>query len=225
MQHRSTSIILLAVGFVVAALVVAPANAQDKKRKTDTTARSRQAGNTRVQRQPAADAKVRQNERVRVSPGISTRHYTAPRGVTSGTVRYARPGVVTRRPAVRPAPVYRKPRIGGRVVWGHRATVLPTHHRTVVVRGRSYFVDGDRYYVRVADRPDYVLVRPPYGVRISTLPLGVDVVVYGGQPYYIYDDVYYVEHYVNDDDFYYEVVPPPLGGGARSCNCRSGIRS
>ncbi len=48
---------------------------------------------------------------------------------------------------------------------------------------------------------------PPFGIRISTLPLGYRSFYVGPSPYYYYGGIYYRPHSGNG----YEVVKPPLG--------------
>jgi hypothetical protein len=62
------------------------------------------------------------------------------------------------------------------------------------------------YYYRPYDAT-FRFVIPPFGVRISALPLGYRSLYIGPSPYYYYGGVYYRPYPGNQ----YEVVKPPLG--------------
>jgi hypothetical protein len=118
-------------------------------------------------------------------------------------VRPTRPSVVVTRPVTvvnRPIyrPVYRPVR------WGAVVRVLPPRPRVVVIAGLSYYV-ADGVYYRTGVLPgEYVVVRPPIGVRVSHLPSDAITIEIDRRSYYYYDDVWY-----NDD---MEVVVTPVGG-------------
>lgn len=78
--------------------------------------------------------------------------------------------------------------------YGHREKVtvvreLPRGHRKVVVKNRPYYVHDHRYYTRGPS--GYILVRPPIGAIVASLPFGAVNVTIGGVFYSHYDQVYY----------------------------------
>jgi uncharacterized lipoprotein YbaY len=104
--------------------------------------------------------------------------------------------------------VRRSPRYGATV------TQLPSRHRTVVYRGREYFCgDDDSFYLRIniGGAFQFVLSRPPVGVRVRYVP--DDCVIYSisGRRYYVHEDVYYAEAPSLFGPTEYVVVDPPLG--------------
>lgn len=88
-------------------------------------------------------------------------------------------------------------------VWHRPVPVLPPHARSYHYRGDPYWYFSGRWY-----RPygsSYVVVRPPAGLWISTLPPSYRIVQYGPSTYYYADEVYYSAVPTGG----YEVVEPP----------------
>ncbi len=82
----------------------------------------------------------------------------------------------------------------------------------------SYYRGGSRYYfnggIWYAPRgPEFIVVSPPPGLVISTLPPYYSTVWIGGVPYYYADDVYYSWQ---PDQNAYAVVDPPDNADAPS---------
>jgi hypothetical protein len=91
---------------------------------------------------------------------------------------------------------------------GFAVGALP-RDRIVVNRFHDrYFYSGGVWYAPRG--PRYVVVAPPFGVFVPTLPPFYTTVWFGGIPYYYANDSYYVWH---DDSRQYEVVAPPDGNG------------
>jgi len=115
---------------------------------------------------------------------------------TRPTVVVQRPVTVINRPIYRP--VYRPIR------WGTVVRTLPPRYNVVVSAGRTYYVADGVYYAPAYVPGEYVVVRPPIGVRVSRLPADAITVEIDRRTYYYYDDCWY------DDDL--EVVSVPVGG-------------
>lgn len=89
------------------------------------------------------------------------------------------------------------------IVWHRPVPSLPPHARVYHHRGDRYWYGGGRWY-----RPyggSYVVVRPPVGLWISTLPSAYRIVHYGPSTYYYADEVYYSPVTTGG----YQVVEPP----------------
>ena len=97
--------------------------------------------------------------------------------------------------------------------WGVR--VLPPQSRFVFWGGVRYsFWDGVWY----GPGPyGFVVVRPPFGIVIDTLPAFRTVVTLGGMPYYYANGIYYRERMEGG----YEVVQPPVAGAGPGSPDRS----
>ncbi|MBF3217417.1 hypothetical protein HKT45_39745, partial [Pseudomonas aeruginosa] len=86
---------------------------------------------------------------------------------------------------------------------------LPRGHLRVPYRGGEYFFH-DGYWYR-PDGPRYVLVVPPRGVRVRSLPPYAEQVWLGSVLYFLAAGTYYLWH---ADTREYEVVsPPPRAAG------------
>ncbi len=92
---------------------------------------------------------------------------------------------------------------------GRVVEALPRGHLRVPYRGGEYFfLDG--YWYR-PDGPRYVLVVPPRGVRVRSLPPYAEQVWLGSVLYFLAAGTYYLWH---ADTREYEVVsPPPRAAG------------
>jgi hypothetical protein len=95
----------------------------------------------------------------------------------------------------RPAGDHRKPSPQIRHDKGHRTVVkhvvhtIPTRH-AVILHGRDrYHYHSGRFY-----RPwnsGFILVRPPIGLVVLSIPLGSRTVISAGISYHVFGDVYY----------------------------------
>jgi hypothetical protein len=101
----------------------------------------------------------------------------------------------TSRQDYRPAGDHRKPSPQIRHDKGHRTVVkhvvhtIPTRH-AVILHGRDrYHYHSGRFY-----RPwnsGFILVRPPIGLVVLSIPLGSRTVISAGISYHVFGDVYY----------------------------------
>jgi hypothetical protein len=101
----------------------------------------------------------------------------------------------TSRQDYRPAGDHRKPSPQIRHDKGHRTVVkhvvhtIPTRH-AVILHGRDrYHYHSGRFY-----RPwttGFILVRPPIGLVVLSIPLGSRTVISAGISYHVFSDVYY----------------------------------
>ena len=73
---------------------------------------------------------------------------------------------------------------------GVRLLMPPPNYTVVVVSGRSYFYAGGLYYVHSG--PHYVIVRPPRGAVVYSVPTTITVVYVGETPYYYDGGTYYI---------------------------------
>ncbi len=67
--------------------------------------------------------------------------------------------------------------------------VKTSYPKAVVYKNVTYYHSKGVWYKK--NRNKYVVVRPPIGIRITTLPKGYKVVKIGKKSYYKYHGVYY----------------------------------
>lgn len=93
---------------------------------------------------------------------------------------------------------------------GTKVTVLPAGHSTVTVAGTSYYHYGGTYYrvVEVNGVRTYVVIPPPPGVVVYTLPGAATIRVVGDTAYYHVDGVDY-QRVLADGQVVYAVVVLP----------------
>ncbi|WP_019561567.1 DUF6515 family protein [Caldimonas manganoxidans] len=103
-----------------------------------------------------------------------------------------------------PVPPPRPPR-PGHVVY----QLPPTTYSTVYLGAPYWFYQGVWYSRRGSA---YVVVRPPVGLYVSTLPYYHRVVYWGPSVYYVLDDVYYAPLSTGG----YQVVEPPSQAASAS---------
>lgn len=72
---------------------------------------------------------------------------------------------------------------------GHRVSRVPQGAISVVFAGAKFFVHGGVYYKW--NGRDYVVVKAPIGMVVSTLPPGYEVETLNGSRYYSFQGVYY----------------------------------
>ena len=87
---------------------------------------------------------------------------------------------------------------------GYVYGALPIGAVSVGFGGGNYFFHGGVWYRPYSGR--YIVVQPPLGIYINTLPPDYATVWVGGLPYYYADDVYYN---VAPGRGYVVVAPPP----------------
>ncbi len=89
---------------------------------------------------------------------------------------------------------------------GHTVDRFPDRYWTVPYRGHDYFYSGGYWY-----RPhggNYIVVTPPYGVRVNYLPPYAREVWVGGALFFLVADTYY--QYLADSQEYVVVNPPAV---------------
>lgn len=79
----------------------------------------------------------------------------------------------------------------------------PRESKIVVHSGVRYHYHGGVYYKPYGGQ--YVVVRPPVGLRVNVLPVGYTSITLGRVPYFYVGGVYYVQRAPRS----YEVVEPP----------------
>jgi len=92
-----------------------------------------------------------------------------------------------------------------RVYRGQRFHDLPPSHRVFIFNNLNYYYDDDgAYYLQQPDG-EYLVVQPPVGGIVSSLPDGTVPITVGPTTYYYLDGVFYVAQ----DDTFAVVNPPP----------------
>ena len=89
---------------------------------------------------------------------------------------------------------------------GHSVDHFPDRYWKVPYRGEDYFYSGGYWY-----RPhggSYIVVTPPYGVRVDYLPSYAREMWVGGALFFLVADTYY--QYLADSRQYVVVSPPPV---------------
>ena len=87
---------------------------------------------------------------------------------------------------------------------GHRIDHFPDRYWKVPHQGQDYYYSSGYWY-----RPQggaYVLVRPPYGVRVGYLPVYAQEVWFDGTLFFRVSNTYY--QYLSDSQEYVVVNPP-----------------
>ncbi|HDS1737148.1 MULTISPECIES: DUF6515 family protein [Pseudomonas] len=87
---------------------------------------------------------------------------------------------------------------------GHAVERFPDRYWKVPYRGQDYFYSGGYWYR--PNGPGYVVVRPPYGVRVNYLPSYAREVWLSGALFFLAADTYY--QYQADSREYVVVNPP-----------------
>ncbi|CAM3700861.1 hypothetical protein CCOS865_00711 [Pseudomonas reidholzensis] len=87
---------------------------------------------------------------------------------------------------------------------GHAVERFPDRYWKVPYRGQDYFYSGGYWYR--PNGPGYVVVRPPYGVRVNYLPSYAREVWLSGALFFLVADTYY--QYQADSREYVVVNPP-----------------
>ena len=77
--------------------------------------------------------------------------------------------------------------------WGWSKS-RPSVHQDIVVRHQKYRYHEGRFYKPAFFGLWFILIRPPIGVIVTTLPFGHKTVVCAGVTYYCHDNVYYRSH-------------------------------
>ena len=89
---------------------------------------------------------------------------------------------------------------------GHTIDQFPERYWKVPYRGQDYFYSGGYWYR--SHGGNYVVVAPPYGVRVGYLPPYAREVWEGGALYFLVADTYY--QYLADTQEYVVVNPPAV---------------
>lgn len=87
---------------------------------------------------------------------------------------------------------------------GHEIDRFPDRYAQVPYRGRDYYFSNGYWYE--PHGPRYVVVRPPYGVRVGYLPAYAEQVWINNVLFYLAAGTYY--QYLNDSREYVVVNPP-----------------
>lgn len=88
---------------------------------------------------------------------------------------------------------------------GYVVNSVPAGHYRVPYRGADYYFDDGYWYRPYGSR--YVVVTPPYGVRVRYLPSYAEQVWIGSIGYFLVAGTYYLWQASSQD---YEVVAPPM---------------
>ncbi len=86
---------------------------------------------------------------------------------------------------------------------GFEVSFLPHDCFSFYIGSSRYYYDDDVYYLRRG--PEYVVVAPPVGAVVRTIPSYYELVMINGVPYYTNGGVYYV--YTRRG---YQIVPAPV---------------
>lgn len=97
---------------------------------------------------------------------------------------------------------------------GHVIDRFPDQYWRVPYRGNDYFYSGGYWYRPQGQR--YVLVTPPYGVRVSYLPDYARQVLVGSAPFFLVAGTYY--QYLQDSNEYMVVNPPVASAPSQAGN-------
>jgi len=93
---------------------------------------------------------------------------------------------------------------------GHVIDRVPSDYSRVPYRGQDYYYSGGYWYR--PDGPRYVVVTPPYGARVRSLPSYSQEVVIGSSLFFLAAGTYYM--YQNDTQEYIVTTPPqPVQSG------------
>jgi len=87
---------------------------------------------------------------------------------------------------------------------GYKIDRIPTRHHRISYRGSNYYYYSGAWYSPFGGR--FVVVAPPFGIVVPTLPSLYTTLWIGGMPYYYANDVYYVWR---PDRNGYVVTEPP----------------
>lgn len=80
---------------------------------------------------------------------------------------------------------------------GVRLKALPVGYNRITVGNAHYYHHLGNYYRWQSNLGSYVVVRPPIGTVISTIPTGYTVVRYNGLNHHVLNGVYYRPEYRN----------------------------
>lgn len=96
---------------------------------------------------------------------------------------------------------------------GHAVDRFPDQYWKVPYRGQDYFYSGGYWYR--PNGPGYVVVRPPYGVRVNVLPSYAQEVWLSGALFFLVADTYYQYQPASRE---YVVVDPNVAVQAPQAN-------
>lgn len=86
-------------------------------------------------------------------------------------------------------------------------TSLPHHTQTVYVSGQQYYY-ADGTYVLPGTDGQYVVVAPPVGAQVNTIPADAELMTINGKQYFLYSGVYYQAMYGGSGMVYVVVEDP-----------------
>ena len=90
--------------------------------------------------------------------------------------------------------------------WKTKATVAPVGLKPISHNGFTYHLKDGIYYRHINNQ--YVIVKPPVGIRISVIPKAYTKILFNGIPYYYYYGTFY--SYIPEENVY-ETIAPPIG--------------
>ena len=90
--------------------------------------------------------------------------------------------------------------------WGFFVATVAATAIIVSVSNQDYYYDEGVYYQPKDDGEGYVVVEPPVGAAVSSLPKDTEEITVEGETYYYYGGTYYQK----EGDKY--VVVPPMAG-------------
>ncbi|MBI3561190.1 MAG: hypothetical protein HY080_05675 [Gammaproteobacteria bacterium] len=90
--------------------------------------------------------------------------------------------------------------------YGYRVDRLPERHYRLHYHDSDYYYYGGVWYE--PSGPDFVVVTPPAGIVVASLPPFYTTLWVGGTPYYYANDIYYIWQ---PDRNGYVVTDPPAG--------------
>jgi len=105
--------------------------------------------------------------------------------------------------------------------WGLRIRWLPRYYYIYIFDSCRYYYCCNVYYIYIESDDEYIVVRPPIGALVETLPEYSEKLIVEGETYFIADVIQYKAVLVNDeiwfkvikviDDNEYAVVELPVG--------------
>ncbi len=86
--------------------------------------------------------------------------------------------------------------------FGMRTRWLPRHHYNFIFHECVYFYCCNVFYIYIEDDDEYVIVRPPIGALVDSIPEYSEQLIIEGETYYIADGIQYKAVMVNDEIWY-----------------------
>jgi len=105
--------------------------------------------------------------------------------------------------------------------WGLRIRWLPRYYYVYIFNDCRYFYCCNVFYIYIEDENEYIVVRPPIGALVETIPEYSEQLIVDGETYYIADGIQYKAVIVNEEIWFkvikvndkneYEIVKLPVG--------------